>query len=391
VKYCSKINLSNVYEQVHIEPEDVSKTTFAMVFGTYKSMVMQQGNCNMPVTFLQLITAIFRDAIGVFIHTYLDNLFVFSDMLDNHEKHLEYVFQKLCEHCLFLEKAKCNLYSESMDCLRHLVNDHGLHTDADKMARIRDWCTPRSLKDVQCFLGLVQYLVHFMPDVTAYTGPISAICRNGQPFYWKLLYEVCFNHIKAIACKLHMLKPIDPTMADLIWVICDASMSSTSMMYGQGMTWQTCCPTGFMSKKFTAVQMNYHMFEMETIAILKALLKWEDKLLSHRVLVVTDHKALKFFKTQQCLNSQQVCWMEFLACFDFDITYVKGEMNLVADALSRYYENDHWDESHNVSHYINADAQLDPEGEDLPWVQFEESWAMCNADTALCIGICPQQ
>jgi len=65
--------------------------------------------------------------------------------------------------------------------------------------------------------------------------------------------------------------------------------------------------------------------------------------------------------------------MEFLARFDYDITYVKGNTNLVADALSRYYESDEWDESCDASLYVNADARLDPEGEDLPWDRFEES------------------
>jgi hypothetical protein len=68
--------------------------------------------------------------------------------------------------------------------------------------------------------------------------------------------------------------------------------------------------------------------------------------------------------------------MEFLAHFDYDITYVKGEMNLVADALSRYYESDNWDAPVDKAQYVNADAQLDPEGEDLPWDQFEESCTM---------------
>ena len=58
-KYRSKIDLSNAYEQVHIEPEDVHKTTFTMVFGTFESNIMQQGDCNMPATFLRLVTAIF--------------------------------------------------------------------------------------------------------------------------------------------------------------------------------------------------------------------------------------------------------------------------------------------------------------------------------------------
>ena len=66
--------------------------------------------------------------------------------------------------------------------------------------------------------------------------------------------------------------------------------------------------------------------------------------------------------------------MEFLAQFNFDITYVKGETNLVADALSRYYKNDNWDESYEVSQYVNADFRLDPEGEDLPWADVDSSF-----------------
>jgi len=278
-KFCSKIDLSNAYKQVRIKLEDVHKTAFTTVYRTCKSNVLQQGDCNGPATFQRLMTAIFQDKIGIFVHVYLDNLFVFSASIEDHKKDLEYVFEKLREFYLFLEKVKCDLYSKHMDCLGHLIDDQGLHMDMDKMARVREWRTPRNLKDVQRFLGLVQYLAHFMPDVTAYTGPLSAICRNGQPFYWKLLHEACFNHVKAIACKSPILKPIDLDSSDPIWVICDASMSSIGVMYGQGETWQTCRPAGFMSKRFTAAQMNYQVFEMETIAILKALLKWEDKLL----------------------------------------------------------------------------------------------------------------
>jgi hypothetical protein len=132
-KYCSKIDLSNTYEQVRIEPNDVSKTAFTMVFGTFESNVMQQGNCNAPTTFQQLMVEIFRDAIGISIHVYLNNIFVFSYMMEDHEKDLEYVFQKLQENRLFIEKAKCDLYSKNMDCLGHCIDDRGLHADADKM------------------------------------------------------------------------------------------------------------------------------------------------------------------------------------------------------------------------------------------------------------------
>jgi len=148
-KFCSKIDLSNAYKQVCIEPEDMHKTTFAMVYRMCKSNIMQQGDCNAPATFQQLMTIIFQDVIGIFVHVYLDNLFIFSSSIEEHEKHLEYVFEKLCKYYLFLEKEKCDLYSKSMDCLGHLINDQGLHTDVDKMAHVHNWQTPRNLKKVQ--------------------------------------------------------------------------------------------------------------------------------------------------------------------------------------------------------------------------------------------------
>ena len=91
-KYCLKIDLSNTYEQVQIELEDIWKTAFAMISGTYMSLVMQQGDCNTPVTFQHLMTVTFRDHIGCFIYVYLDDIFIFSDTLEEHELHLWTIF-----------------------------------------------------------------------------------------------------------------------------------------------------------------------------------------------------------------------------------------------------------------------------------------------------------
>ena len=143
-------------------------------------------------------------------------------------------------------------------------------------------------------------------------------------------------------------------------------------MYGQGPTWQTCRPAGFMSKKFTAAQHNYCVFELETLAILEALLKWEDKLLGYCIHVVTDHKALEFFLTQRKLSNRQARWMEYLSRFDFDIRYVKGINNKVADALSRYYKSDTSEDVHGLNEYVNADIRVDKDRDDLPLGRLEE-------------------
>ena len=113
VKYFSIIDLSNAYKQVQIKPEDVWKTAFTTICGTYISLAMQQGDCNAPATFQCLMMVIFRDYIGCFIYIYLDDIFIFSDTLKEHELHIQTVFQILKE-ADFQRSATCTLKSSTV-------------------------------------------------------------------------------------------------------------------------------------------------------------------------------------------------------------------------------------------------------------------------------------
>ena len=365
-RFRSKIDLADAYEQVRVEPKDVPKTLFATIMGTYHSNVVQQGDCNALATFQRLMTAIFRDLIGKFLHVYLDDIFIFSNSVEEHETHLGIVFERLRKHHLYLKWKKCQLYAKEMECLGHIINNEGIHTDADKLDHIRKWRVPRNYNEVQRFIGLVNYVSNFLPNVTTYTGPLMSITKNGAPFFWRPIHDKCFEMIKTICCKTPVMKPINYESGEPIWVICDASKTGVGAMYGQGKDWTTCRPAGFMSRKFTGAQQQYAVHEMETLAILEALAKWEDKLIGKRIHVITDHKALEFFKTQARLSNRQHRWTDYMARFDFDITYVKGEYNKVADCLSRYYESDTAADVHEYHEYVQVDRKLDPEGEDLP-------------------------
>ena len=109
-----------------------------------------------------------------------------------------------------------------------------------------------------------------------------------------------------------------------------------------------------MLQKLTDTQHNYQTFKRETLTILEALLKWEDKLLGFHFKVIMDHEALQFLHTQQCLSSQQMHWMDYLSCFDTKIIYIKGLENKVADCLSQYYETDGGDEAQETIKWATA-------------------------------------
>ncbi len=122
---------------------------------------------------------------------------------------------------MHLSPKKCNILSRRADCLGHIVDDRGLHADSDKMSCIHNWHRPKNYNEIQQLLGLVQYLAHFMPDVTAYTSPLSSMTKNGQSFSWRPLHDKCFESIKIMACKASILRPIDPNSKEPIWVITD--------------------------------------------------------------------------------------------------------------------------------------------------------------------------
>ncbi|KAG8834108.1 hypothetical protein FRC17_009540 [Serendipita sp. 399] len=299
----------------------------------------------------------------------MDDIHVYSDTIEEHEQLLEYVFEMLRKFHLYASITKVELYAESLMVLGHLVDDKGIHADVDKMRSVRMWPRPQEYHDVQRFLGLVNYVAHYLPDVLAYLLLLHAMSRQ-KTFQWLPIHEKSFAMIKEMTCRAPILKPIDYNKAmknhKKIFVIMDASISGIGAYYGQGKDWRTCRPAAFLSKKFTPTQLSYFMWEQETLVILEALNCWEDKLLGQPIVIVTDHRSITFFTKQPKLSNRQIRWYKYISRFNFEVMYIPGEQNKVADALSRIYQNND-DVSHLIDKdWVTVDQKLDPEGDDLP-------------------------
>ncbi|KAF8626390.1 hypothetical protein AX15_004888 [Amanita polypyramis BW_CC] len=366
-KFRSKIDLSDAYEQIRISPEHEPRTTFLTIYSNMISRVMQQGDKNGPATFQKLMNYSFSDMSSVFIHCYQDNIFVYSNTLEEHEQHLQKVFDCLRELRLYLSRnpEKIDIFSLKMDCLGFIVDDEGIHIDPSKIDKIVQWRTPRNYQDVLRFNGVIQYLAQYIPKATEYTAPLTGMCSNNRDFVWTDFHDLCFKKLKSLVEMNIVCRPINGKLDVPIWVITDASATGVGCWYGQGPTWDTIWPTGFFSWKFTPAQMNYCTWEQELLGVLEALLCWEDKLLGLPFTVVTDHQALTFFNEAPTRSHRRTQWWEYLSRFNFKMEYLKGEKNVVADALSRYFASNEPGKTHDVSAYVNADFRLDPERNDL--------------------------
>jgi ribonuclease HI len=91
----------------------------------------------------------------------------------------------------------------------------------------------------------------------------------------------------------------------------------------------------YESRKLNNAELNYPVHEKELLAIIHALKVWRHYLLGSEFKIETDHQSLRYLTTQANLNRRQSRWMELMQEFNFEIQYVKGKENVVADTLSR--------------------------------------------------------
>ena len=103
------IDISDMYEQLHIIPEDVPKPLFSSPLGTYVSNTLQQGDCNGPSSWQRFMTYVFRDRISIEVWVYLDDIYIFLKTIEEHENALEYVFNCLKHEQLFISQPSLSL------------------------------------------------------------------------------------------------------------------------------------------------------------------------------------------------------------------------------------------------------------------------------------------
>jgi hypothetical protein len=159
--FVSIIDISDVYEQMRIVPEDVPKTLFSSPLGTYTSNVLQQGDCNGPSSWQRLMTHVFRERIGTEVWVYPDDIYIFSKTLEEHKNALEYIYNCLYDAELYISPKKFKPYAIRFNCLGHYCDERGLQASTDKLEIIRKWPMPSSYHDMQQFLGLMEYIDSF--------------------------------------------------------------------------------------------------------------------------------------------------------------------------------------------------------------------------------------
>ena len=334
-RYFSKVDLHSGYYQIRIAEEDREKTAFVTRYGSYEFLVLPMGLCNSPGTFMELMNYVFEKQLDKFVIVFLDDVLVFSKDLQTHERQMREVLQILREQRLYAKLEKCDLVRKEVEFLGHLLGEDGLRQETGKVQSIKDWKTPKEKSEVRAFLGLAGYYRKFLKGFSEVARPLTDLTRDEVEFQWGPREEEAFVALKEGLESAPTLALPDMDKPFLINTDASSYAMGAVLQQDQGQGLQ---PISFMSRKFNDEQLGYATHEHEMLAIVEACQHWRHLIRARPVTVKSDHDSLQHFFTQRTLSKRQVRWMEELADFDLTIKYVKGKLNVVADALSRQEE-----------------------------------------------------
>ena len=331
----SKIDLRGAYNLVRIKPGDEWKTAFRTRYGHFEYKVMPFGLTNAPAVFQHMMNDIFREYLDHFVVVYLDDILVFSSSIEEHTHHVRLTLSKLREHGLYAKREKCEFDCNSVEFLGYVISPQGITMDPRKIKTIQEWATPKRVKDVQSFLGFANFYRRFIKGFSVIVQPLIELTRKGMPFQWTPSTQHAFDRLKEVFTQAPVLLHVDPTKP--FQVETDASDFAIGAILSQPDDDGILHPVAYYSRKFTAPEINYPIYDKELAAIVAAFTEWRPYLAGaqHRVQVLTDHKNLLYFSTTRTLNRRQARWSTFLADYDFEIVFRPGAQNMKADALSR--------------------------------------------------------
>ena len=153
-QYYTKLDVRWGYNNIRIKKGDEWKAAFKTNRGLFEPTVMFFGMCNSPATFQAMMDDIFMGMIeGKMIIVYMDNILIFAETKEELEKRTRMVLEKLREHDLFLKAKKCEFCKTKIEYLGMIVEPGKVSMDPVKLAGIKDWPIPTTVRQVRSFLG----------------------------------------------------------------------------------------------------------------------------------------------------------------------------------------------------------------------------------------------
>ncbi|XP_055585263.1 uncharacterized protein K02A2.6-like [Uranotaenia lowii] len=373
----SKLDITSAFHHIELHPDSRNITTFMTGRGLMRFKRLFFGiNCA-PEIFQRVMTQMLAGIDGVIV--YIDDIVVTGRTSQEHNTRLKQVLKVLRLNNALLNDKKCVYGVNEIEILGFKVNAAGISPSDEKISAIKNFRKPETKEEMRSFLGLINFVGHFIPRLSARSEPLRKFIRGEVESFGKEqcdAFDDLRNDLTVKVLKLGFFNPVDA-----IEIYVDASPSGLGAVLVQrgkdGMPRIIC----FASKGLTMCEKVYPQTQREALAVVWAVEKFYLYVYGMHFTLYTDHKTLEYIYGGKHQNGRRACtraesWALRLQPYTFTVKHIPGHMN-ISDILSRLCPNGEAAFDEESEHFLFA------AGEGLSAISLEEIRNETKKDGAL--------
>lgn len=243
----------------------------------------------------------------------MDDVLVFAKSKEEAFQNLEKVLSVLSEAGFTLNWKKCSFLKSSVEYLGYVVGGNSIKPNPQKIEALANAPLPTCVKELRQFNGLAGYFRKFVPNFSTIMAPLYALTKKDAKWNWTEKHTKAHATVIKYLTSTPVLTIFDPSKP--IELHTDASSIGYGAILFQKFDNQLKV-VGYFSQRTTDVESRYHSYELETLAVFKALKHFRQYLLVREFKVFTDCNALKASRHKRELLPRVHRWWAYMQTFD---------------------------------------------------------------------------
>lgn len=336
-RWFTLLDLNSAYNQIPLSEQSKPYTSFVVPWAQFEFNYLPFGLASGSMVLTSLIDRIFGDIKFKYVYNFFDDLCIYSDgSFDDHLIKVRSAIERLRDAGLTVNPEKITVASNHIQFLGHIFANHSISIHPDRTQPIDNFPVPKNIKQLSRFLGMTAFYARFIKDYAIISQPLNQLKRKGVEFIFGPAQQKAFETLKAALVSSPILRM--PDFSKEFIVHTDASgtgIGSTLFQEHDGQVFPVC----YSSRALNQHELNYSTLQLECLAIVFALQKYQQYLEHREFQLHTDCSALTWLLNHPRQVGKIARWISFINSFKFQIHHIKGKDNVLADCLSRLFEN----------------------------------------------------
>ena len=342
IVYC-KMDLVHGYFQMSLDERSSYLTTFLLEWGKYRYLRCPMGLVNSSDDFCQRTDSFLSGLQNTL--KLVDDILTWARSAEELKQRIKEILERLRSNNVTVSASKF-VINRKVKFAGFIFEGTKVRPDPERLKGIDSFASPKDRTELKSFLGAVNQLSIFVPDLTYLTSYNNKLLKKEASWIWTPDHEAAFRAVKkAIKAKME-LSLFDRSAETRL--LCDASklkglgfaliqVKRKERNHQQDTRLIQCG-----SRSLSPAEKNYAIIELEALAISFGLKKCCHYLAGNpRFQVVTDHRPLLGIWTKPLseLGNQRLLKIVLSTTdYSFDLTYLEGKTHFLADLLSRSVE-----------------------------------------------------